>query len=109
VTDSRTYVYSHGQVLQAGNYWLSVNDTVLMGISYNYDRKESLMDFYDGEELKEYFKGAGLDGIQIITDSTRPFSLVIEELNKGISLWKWCIVFALVCLACEVLILRFWR
>jgi hypothetical protein len=34
---------------------------------------------------------------------------VVDEQNQGIVLWRWCVVFALLFLALEVLFLRLWK
>jgi hypothetical protein len=109
IVNSRTYVYPHDQIRQAGNYDLLSSEIILMGLSFNYDRKESLMDFYKEEELRKQFDNSGFEKVTIISDSKRPFSVVLDEISRGIRLWKWFIVIVLACLAGEVLILRFWK
>ena len=43
------------------------------------------------------------------TSAEANFSQVVDEQERGIVLWRWCVVFALLFLALEVLFLRLWK
>lgn len=109
IVDSRTYLYTHDQIRQSGNYLLESGMTSIAGISCNYDRRESLMEFYSPEEAVSLFSKAGINDVVSIGDTRQPFSVIMEELSSGIRLWKWFVVMALLCIAGEVLIIRFWK
>ncbi len=109
VVDSRTYLYTHDQVRQSGNYLLESDHSSITGLSYNYDRRESLMEFYTPDEVISEFNKAGVERIISISDTKKPFSLILEEINSGVRLWKWFVALALMAIAAEVLIIRFWK
>ncbi len=109
VMDSRTYLYTHDQVRQPGNYLLMNDPIVITGLAYNYDRSESLMEYYTPEDVVTQFNKAGIKSVISIQDTKQPFSLILEELNRGIRLWKWFVMLALLCIAGEVLIIRLWK
>lgn len=109
IVDSRTYLYTHDQIRQSGNYLLEAGSTAITGVSYNYDRRESLMEYYTPEEAVSLLTGAGISHVVSIGDTRQPFSVIMEELSSGIRLWKWLVVMALACIAGEVLVIRFWK
>ncbi len=109
IVDSRTYLYTHNQIRQSGNYLLEAGLTALNGVSYNYDRRESLMEYHTPEEAVSLFTAAGIGQVVSISDTRQPFSVIMEELSSGIRLWKWFVVLALACIAGEVFIIRFWK
>jgi len=49
-------------------------------------------------------------GISIIENAQNAnFTQLIGEKEKGVSLWKWCLILALIFLALESLIIRLWK
>jgi hypothetical protein len=106
MVNARTTLYMHGQLTGAGNYTLLAGDKVISGLSFNYDRKESDLTSFTPDQLKTMWKNPPFE-FKVITDTGKLFSNVLEELNVGIKLWKWFVLLALLCLAGEVVILRF--
>ena len=104
----KTMIFPHDEVREAGNYRLTSGEKDVMGISFNYNRQESNLDCFTSEELKNTIEDNGLNNIEVIIESKKSFSQVIEDLSIGKRFWKWFVVIALLCLAAEVLILRFW-
>ena len=95
------------QVQQAGWYQLGLQgDSTLAEYAFNYDRKESDLRYRNDEALRE-----GLPkNIQVLNENSEAnFTQVVGEQNQGIVLWRWCVVFALLFLALEVLFLRLWK
>ncbi|MCU0370104.1 MAG: BatA domain-containing protein [Bacteroidales bacterium] len=99
----------YDQVGKAGHYKLMENDEVLKGLGFNYDRKESVMKFAGKEELEELIRRYSIRNMQIMTDHGKPLSEAIKDMNQGTSLWKLFIILALVFLAMEIVLLRFWK
>jgi hypothetical protein len=95
------------QVQEAGWYKLQLKgDTTLAEYAFNYDRKESQLEYYDDETLRS----AAPQRMKIMSanDNTN-LAQVVGEQNQGIVLWRWCVMFALLFLALEVLFLRLWK
>jgi hypothetical protein len=93
------------QVRDAGWYRLRLQaDSTLAEFAYNYDRKESDLTYKSAEEL-----AAGLpSNFKVLNESAEAnFGQVVQEQERGIVLWRWCVIFALLFLALEVLLLRF--
>ena len=107
IVGSRLYLTTSNQIIQAGFYHLFMQpDTTLAQFAFNFDRKESNLACFSAEELQsqsgELVKVLDLNDEAFLTAE-------IKESNQGISLWRWFVVLALVFLAVEVLLLRFWK
>jgi len=95
------------QVRDAGWYQLHLqSDSTLAEFAFNYDRKESDLSFKTDEALSENLP----KNMKVLaTNAEANFSQVVNEQERGIVLWRWCVVFALLFLALEVLFLRLWK
>ncbi len=102
-----TDIILHNQIKEAGNYTAVANDNILQGLSYNYDRKESEMKYFDTVQLLSMIDKAGLKNYNILEAKNKPLAKALSELNYGIRLWKWFIVFSLIFLGVEIVLLRF--
>lgn len=95
------------QLHEAGWYRLTLNsDSTLAEYGYNFDRKESDLRYRMDEALKN-----GLPAnMKVLSENAETnFGQVVGEQNQGVVLWRWCVVFALLFLALEVLFLRLWK
>lgn len=95
------------QVRDAGWYRLGLQkDSTLADFAFNYDRKESDLTYKGEEALAE-----GLPAnMKVLSENAEAnFSQVVGEQERGIVLWRWCVIFALLFLALEVLFLRLWK
>lgn len=72
-------------------------------LAFNYDRAESDIHQVDIGALEE---AAPKAHFSVIEDAERNLSSVVGAINKGTTLWKLCIILALVFLGIEVLLLR---
>lgn len=104
---SRVMLGINQQIRLAGFYDLFLKSgEVLDKFGFNYDRKESFMEFYQADELADL---VGTDVSIIEGGTAQDFSEIITTQSKGTPLWKWCLVLALIFLALETLLLRFWK
>jgi len=102
-------LYIYNQVRKAGHYTLLSNDEVIKGLGFNFNRQESVMKFYKAPDIENKLGLYALPGFEILEDSGKPLSDAIKDMNQGTLLWKLFIILALVFLAIEVVLLRFWR
>jgi hypothetical protein len=86
----------YNQVRKAGHYNLKRDTEVLKGFGFNYNRKESKMNFASQAELAEQIKRYSLRNIEILADKGKPLSDTIKDMNQGTLLWKLFIILALV-------------
>jgi hypothetical protein len=102
-------LFLFNQVRKAGYYELQKNDEVIKGLGFNYNRKESVMKFAGKPELEELVRRFSLPNFVVFADKGKPLSDIIKDINQGTTLWKLFIILALIFLAIEVVLLRFWR
>jgi hypothetical protein len=97
----------NNQILQAGFYNLYLNPTEKLNkFAFNFDRKESNLDYYNSTDLATVVG----DQIQIIEGTNAvDITQLIGERSRGIIMWRWFIIAALVFLIIEALLLRFWK
>jgi Aerotolerance regulator N-terminal len=94
-------------VKEAGFYNLYVKpDSILHKYAFNFDRRESSLEYFGHADLKQFIR----KNLQIM-DGTADSNLtsIVGERNQGIILWRWCIIAALLFLAIETALLRFWK
>lgn len=71
--------------------------------AFNYDRKESRMEFMTMDQLKSYES----DHVRILDKKAQTnLASVIQEGDSGLSLWKYLLIAALVFLLAEIILLR---
>jgi hypothetical protein len=104
---SQTELFTQNQIPEAGHYDVSLNNELIAGLAFNYDRKESELDSYTKPELETILLDQGLDNFRVIKPADRSLTDVIAELNMGVRLWKLFIILALLFLFAEVVLLRF--
>lgn len=93
---------------QAGIYQLLLDKEPqpLDYFGFNFNRQESLLSYFGMDELKQRFTSPN---VKFFDNADIDFSFLIGQIDKGIALWKWCVIAALIFLLLEILLLRFWR
>lgn len=72
--------------------------------AFNYNRSESLGKRYTASELKDKYPQKN---VYVFASVEENLAGLVNELDKGVTLWKLCIIFVLIFLGAEVLLLRF--
>ncbi len=96
----------HDQIREAGfyNVFLDKGD-ILHTIAFNSNRLESDPSCFSSDEIAaRYQEHANIVQRTQLAD----LSQFIQEKDRGIILWKYCLILALIFLALETLIIRFW-
>ncbi|MCO6478517.1 MAG: BatA domain-containing protein [Phaeodactylibacter sp.] len=107
IIGSKVFLSVNNQVRDAGFYTLFLQEGNPLGTyAFNYDRRESALDYYAPDALRELI-GEQANIINIA--DTAVLTARIEEQSQGTPLWRWCLILALVFLAAEVLLLRLWK
>lgn len=97
-----------GEALRdAGFYKLYINpQEVLNEYAFNFDRKESDLQYFTNDELSAFAK----NNIAIINASAKSnFTDLVGERSQGIALWRWFVILALIALAVEQLLIKFFK
>ena len=103
--EGSTLLYISDQLQQTGNYELKKQDSTLAVLAFNDNRKESDMSYLDAGTLKQIFPQAG----NVWKPGQGSIKGEVSDLNFGLQLWKLCIILALIFLAAEILLVRFYK
>ena len=96
-----------GQVENAGFYELFTTDESSLGyFSFNFDRRESILSYFSIEQLAQLI-GAGVSVID--GDQKMNLGNYVKGVQKSKQLWTYFLLLALLFLAVEVMLLRFWK
>lgn len=99
-------LYIADQIKQAGNYQLLKNDSLIAVLSFNEAGSESDMSYASDEQIKELFPK---QRIEILNTDPGSLTNAVKSINQGTSLWKVCLILALVFFAAEILLIRFYK
>lgn len=103
IINSNTYLLIPAEINQAGWLTLQNKQQNIRAIALNYNRSESNLSYLNTSALSDF----GFKTAIIYEASFHNFKNTIAQDNFGLQLWKICVILALVFLASEVLILRF--
>ena len=111
IPDLRQYgnlsqIYIADQIKQVGNYQLLKNDSLISILSFNDAGSESDMSYASDKELKHNFVGKRID---LLDPEVGSMGSMIKSVNQGSSLWKVCLILALLFFAAEILLIRFYN
>ncbi|TJY33949.1 BatA domain-containing protein [Pontimicrobium aquaticum] len=84
---------------KAGIYNINNNDETLKKVSFNYNRKESNLQYIDLSNLNNV----------VVSNSVESILTSIKNDSNINELWKWFTIFALVLLIIEMLILKYFK
>jgi hypothetical protein len=95
-----------GQITEAGIYHaaLKTSPEAAYRFALNFDRRESELKNYNKEELEQHYGG---QPVHILSADEHLVAASVKELDQGTSLWKLCLIFALLFLALEIALIRF--
>lgn len=104
--NGQNYILLNGQVTEAGLYKVSVGDTEIDRLAFNFNRKESDLKPASEDELEKLGEATGYE---IISNSPKPLNEVLTSGVKGENIWKWFVIAALISALIEVMLLLYAR
>lgn len=109
VVNNATTLFTQNQITEAGHYAVMENEVTVKDLAFNYNRKESDMNFMSNEDLQKQIDEMTLKNITIIAPGEKTLTNALQEVNDGKKLWKLFLILALVFLLSEILIIRLFR
>lgn len=100
-----TRLFISDQLHDPGIYDLKRQDSLVARIAFNDNRKESDMSCLTSADLKQLMPNAG----NILQAGSASLKAEVSQLNFGLQLWKLCIILALIFLAAEILLIRYYK
>lgn len=105
-SDNSSRLFVADQIREAGNYQLIKADSLIAVLAFNYNRSESDLTYVDDSTLEGKFEG---QKINLFNVSTGSIQSEIKAANQGLQLWKLCLILALLFLAAEIMLIRFYK
>ncbi len=102
-------LYTQNQITEAGHYNVEENNVIIKDLAFNFDRKESDMNFMTQEDLQKQIDEKGLKNVSVIELNEKSLTNALQEVNDGKKLWKLFLILALMFLAAEILIIRLFK
>ncbi|WP_462265323.1 BatA domain-containing protein [Mucilaginibacter sp.] len=98
-------LYVADQVKQPGMYRLTVKDSLLAVFAFNNSRSESDLHYLSREAVQKMLPAQS----RLINAGAKPITTALAEANKGLHLWKVCLILALFCIAAEIWLVRYFN
>jgi len=100
-----TMLYLPDMLNETGLYDLKKQDSTAAVLAFNDNRSESDLSYLNSSDLNKIFqqKASFLAGEKFNVNN------INSAENSGLQLWKLCIILALICLAAETLLIRFYK
>jgi len=100
-----TLLYTSDQVQQTGTYDLKKQDSTIAVLAFNDDRSESDLTYLTNADLTKLLPKA----TTILQAGKGSLKNAVSEINIGLQLWKLCIILALIFLAAEIVLVRYYK
>ncbi|WP_419698846.1 BatA domain-containing protein [Mucilaginibacter sp. NFX135] len=103
--EGSTMLYLSDQLRETGIYTLKKQDSTLATLAFNDNRSESDMSYLSQADLKQLMPAS----TTLLTGGKASLKGIVTETNFGTQLWKLCIILALIFLAAEILLIRYFN
>jgi hypothetical protein len=103
--EGSTLLYLSDQLHEIGIYSLKKQDSTLASLAFNDNRSESDMSYLSQAALRELMPKS----TTLLTGGNASLKGIVTETNFGTQLWKLCIILALIFLAAEILLIRYFK
>ncbi|MEZ4888242.1 MAG: BatA domain-containing protein [Chitinophagales bacterium] len=105
VVGSNLLLTLNNALKNAGIYEIYMQENQpLSYLGFNFNRQESILDYWTEKELKDQFTGKNMQVLDAASIGT-----TVVNLDKGKEYWKICLMLVLLFLAIEILLLRLWK
>ncbi len=102
IQTSKLIVNSMQQISEAGNYIITQKKEPIIGISYNYNRAESNLEFYSPDEIEDFIQTQPQFNL---LDIEKEITQEIKDLTTGTQLWRFSLLLAILFVAMEIFVI----
>ena len=99
-------LYLDDAIREAGNYFISADNNIYTGVSFNYNRQESDLNYFLDSEIEKQIKENNLNGFELLKADNESFSSDLQDIKQGKQLWKLFLILTLAFIIIEVAIIR---
>jgi hypothetical protein len=104
--DHLSQILVQDQIRENGHYQLLKGDSLLAILSFNDAGSESDLSYASNNEINANFE---TNKPEMIEPELASIENMIKSVNQGTSLWKVCLILALLFFAAEILLIRFYN
>ena len=104
--ENNSRLFIADQIREQGNYQLLKGDSTIARVAFNDDRSESDLSYTDDAGLRSRFPQHKVD---VFSPGNSSLQNDIKAVNFGTQLWKSCLILALLFLAAEILLIRYYN
>ncbi|MBE0646247.1 MAG: BatA domain-containing protein [Bacteroidales bacterium] len=105
--DGHMLLYPHDQVKEAGLYSIYLGAKQISGIAFNFSRSESNLDYLTPDAIREILEQKEMHSFVLLQANQPSMAKEIREAERGKPLWKLFLLLALLFLASEIALIRF--
>lgn len=110
IISSKVFLTVGGELKAEGIYDLKLDEgDPAATFAFNYDRKESDLQYLPTADLTTLIEQSPAKINLLSSADETDFTTFIGERDKGVTFWRWCLIFVLVFLGIEGVLLRFWK
>jgi hypothetical protein len=103
--EGSTLLYVSDQLQETGLYELKKQDSIVSVMAFNDNRSESDLSYYSSAELNKIIPDKG----NVIEATKGSVKDIVSQADFGVQLWKLCIILALIFLAAEIVLTRYYH
>ena len=103
---SITRLFPHDQIKEAGLYEIIEGSRVIQGVAFNYDRRESDLHCYTGDEVNAMLKKSQVKYFAVLKGKQVSLAKQIHDINQGTPLWKYFVLGVLAFLLTEIVLIK---
>jgi len=93
-------------LLPSGNYNCLINSNIVYGFSLNFDRNESVPDYWKINQIDSLLKAGEWNFLQSLNNSNLSVANAIKNLSIGNMLWKYFVLAAFLFVLFEILLIK---
>jgi hypothetical protein len=103
--EGSTLLYVSDQLQETGLYELKKQDSIVSVMAFNDNRSESDLSYYSSADLNKIIPDKG----NVIEATKGSVKDIVSQADFGVQLWKLCIILALIFLAAEIMLTRYYN
>jgi hypothetical protein len=103
--DGSTLLYLPDQLIETGIYDLKKQDSTAAVLAFNDNRGESDLSYLTAVELDKIFP----KNAELLNGNQLNAARIAGTVNSGLQLWKLCIILALIFLAAEIMLVKYFK
>lgn len=107
VANNRINIYTQHQIVNPGFYNLTYKNNVIQALAFNYNRLESGLEFYSGDDIEKNIGDYHLVSFKSLSAGEKSITSSVAEISGNTKLWKLFIILTLIFVATEIALIRF--